>query len=461
MKKRIGALLLAMLMVMSLLAGCGSTTEDEDTTDSTTSDTTEDSTESTDDTTDDSTEETLTLTEIPEEAKADPIAYVTDGAISASDTVITADGAEIPANLYFYWLTYYYNYYSYYYYYYYGYTFDVTEVVDEDEGSTVADTLVYMASNISEMYAVLNDKADEYGITLSEDQETSLSEVLTNYNDNALLYYTTNAEGLEEAYRESCQATNLQDYLYGEGGEYEPTDETIADYAEEQGYYTCRYILLYTADLEDDDDGRAAQQEAAQAIYDALQGVSADELEDTFAEYQAESNYDENTDEYTFDSDDSLVDGFRELVETLEVGEVGMTDETDYGYFVILRLDYSEDTLAEIEDDYISDLYNSQIDEWMNAATFETSEALDGMDWQACFERIIALQSAIAAEEEAAAAEEEESEDADTTEDTDTVEDTDTTEDTDTAEDADTTEDTDTAEDTEATDDTAEDTTEE
>ncbi|MCD8047411.1 MAG: peptidyl-prolyl cis-trans isomerase [Clostridiales bacterium] len=415
MKKRIGALLLALMMVMSLLVGCSdSTDETEDTTDSTASDTTDDSTE---DSTDDSTEDTTTLTEVPDEAKADPIAYVTDGAISAGDTVITADGAEIPANLYFYWLTYYYNYYSYYYYYYYGYTFDVTEVTDEDEGTTVADTLVYMASNISEMYAVLNEKADEYGLILTEDQETSLSEVLANYDENALLYYTTNAEGLELAYRESCQATNLQDYLYGEGGEYEPTDETIADYAEEQGYYTCRYILLYTADLEDDDDGRAAQQEAAQAIYDALQGVSADELEDAFAEYQAESNYDENTDEYTFDSDDSLVDGFRELVETLEVGEVGMTDETDYGYFVILRLDYSEDTLAEIEEDYISDLYNSQIDEWMNAATFETSEALDGMDWQACFENIINLQTAIATEEEAAAAEEEaESEDTDTTE---------------------------------------------
>ncbi|MCD7735161.1 MAG: peptidylprolyl isomerase [Clostridiales bacterium] len=422
MKKRIGALLLALMMVMSLLVGCSdSTDETEDTTDSTASDTTDETADSTEDSGDDSTEDTTTtLTEVPDEAKADPIAYVTDGAISAGDTVITADGAEIPANLYFYWLTYYYNYYSYYYYYYYGYTFDVTEVTDEDEGTTVADTLVYMASNISEMYAVLDEKADEYGLTLTEDQETSLSEVLANYDENALLYYTTNAEGLEMAYRESCQATNLQDYLYGEGGEYEPTDETIADYAEEQGYYTCRYILLYTADLEDDDDdGRTAQQEAAQTIYDALQGVSADELEDTFAEYQAESNYDENTDEFTFDNDDTLVDGFREMVASLEVGEIGLTDETDYGYFVILRLDNSEDTLAEIEEDYISDLYNSQIDEWMNAATFETSEALDSMDWQACFENIINLQTAIATEEEAAAAEEEaESEDTDTTEDT-------------------------------------------
>ena len=56
-----------------------------------------------------------TLTTIPEEAKQDIISYLTDGAISSEETVMTVNGVEIPASAYFYQWAYYAGYMAYYY----------------------------------------------------------------------------------------------------------------------------------------------------------------------------------------------------------------------------------------------------------------------------------------------------------------------------------------------------------
>lgn len=418
MKKRIGALLLALAMLLSMLAGCSA---DAPAADETADGETEESTEA--DTGDESSEgddSASGLTEVPEEARQDPVAYITDGAISLSDTVMTVNGVEIPAGVYFYWLAYQYTYTSYTYSMY-GYTLDVTEAVDED-GTTVADSFALQAQTYTTLHSVLRSQAQALGVELTDEQQTSAADLESSYDDNTRLFYATDLDSLAAIYESSCLATNLEDYYYGEDGTETPTQETLADYAEENGVYTCRYILLNTAELEEDDEeGRAAQLAQAQELYEQLQACSAEELEETFTQLQTDYNYDGNTEQYTFDADDSLVSGFREKVAELAVGELGLTEETDYGYFVLLRLDTD---LSSVEDEYISAAYDAQISQWMEEAQVEFSDALTNLDVTACFERLIDLQTALTNEliaaEETASDEEAESDDAGETADTET-----------------------------------------
>lgn len=417
MKKRIGALLLALVMLLSMLSGCGADapaaddTADGQTEESTEADTGDEASEANDSVSEDQTG----LTEVPEEARQDPVSYITDGAITMSDTVMTVNGAEIPAGVYFYWLAYQYTYTAYTYSMY-GYTLDVTETVD-DAGTTMADSFAVQAQTFTQLNSVLQSQAQSLGLELTEEQLSGLDGLEADYDANTRLFYATDLDSLKSIYEASCIAANVKDYYYGENGSAAPTQETLADYAEENGVYTCRYILLNTSELEEDDEeGRAAQLTQAQELYEQLKACSAETLEETFTQLQTDYNYDGNTEPYTFDADDSLVSGFREKVAELAVGELGLTEETDYGYFVLLRLDTD---LSSVEDEYTSSAYDAQISQWMEEAQVETSDALANLDVTACFERLIDLQTALTNEliaaEEAASEDDAESDAADET----------------------------------------------
>lgn len=410
MQKKLAALLLALVMLMSLLTGCGDVdapaSGEEEGADASESENS-------------AQEEETGLTEVPQEARDNPVAYLTDGALNPEDVVMTVNGVDVTADTYVYWLSYQYTYAAYFYAQY-GSALDLTQTVDDD-GTTIAQSLADRSKAVAQMNALVRARAQEAGLTLSQEQEDSKADLEANYDDNTLLYYATDMETLEEAYSDSCLANNLKDHLFGAGGEMEPTQETLADYAQEHGTYTCRYILLATNDLEEDDEeGRQAQQELAEELLAQLQACAPEELEDKFIELQQEYNTaDGNTERYTFDNDDSLVSGFREKVSELAVGELGLTGETDYGYFVLLRLENELDGLSE---DYSTVTYDSLITQWMDEAEVTTSEAMDNLDVDAFYTKLVELQNALS--NEMTAESEEEASDADADLETETQEDT-------------------------------------
>lgn len=387
MQKKLAALLLAVAMLLSLLTGCSDVdapaSGDEAGEDASSS--SENAAE----------EEGTTLTEVPQEARDNPVSYLTDGALNPDDVVMTVNGVDVTADTYVYWLSYQYTYASYFYAQY-GSTLDLTQTVDDD-GTTIAQSLAEQSKAVAEMNALIRARAQEAGLTLTEEQQDSMKDLEANYDENTLLYYATDMETLEEAYSDSCLANNLKDHLFGAGGEMEPTQETLADFAQEHGTYTCRYILLATNDLEEDDqEGREAQRLLAEQLLSQLQECSPEELEDKFTELQQEYNTsDGNTERYTFDNDDSLVSGFREKVSELEVGELGLTEETDYGYFVLLRLDTELETLSE---DYSAATYDSLISQWMDEAEVTTTDGMDNLDVAAFYDKLVGLQDALSAE---------------------------------------------------------------
>lgn len=403
MSKKLTALLLALAMMLTMLTGCSGTEAPaaDETEDPAASDegTAEEDAESTEDAEDaeaaDTEDEGLVLEEIPQEAYDDPISYVTDGAIKKDDVVATVNGLEVKADLYFNWLsTVYMN--MAYNYYYYGMELDVNEVLDEENGTTVADYFVNQAAMMAQMYTLVREKARDAGLDLTDEQKEELAGLSEEYTTESTMYYITTMEGMQQAYTDTQLIIALRDHLYGEGGELEPAEDTLADFVTENGNYNCRYILQRTDELEEDDtEGRAAKQQQAQDLYDQLLEVPADELEAKFIELQAEYNDDGNTEEFTFDATTSLVSGFREKLAELEDGQIGLTEETDYGYFVVLRLPVDLDS---VETTYIENAYNTVITEWMDNAETELSGALISLDAEACFEKLIALQTVISNE---------------------------------------------------------------
>lgn len=389
MKKKWIALLLAVAMLLGALTACGSAPAAENNTE----DTPAPQEETEQPQNGDETEPSDAPAEIPAEALEDPIAYVTDGAVKAGDVVMTVDGVDIPAGVYTYWLADQYSSMAYTYMTY-GMELDVAEAMDES-GATMADYFAQQAETVCQMHAVLKNKALEAGLELTEEQQEDMAQLADSYDENMLTYYATDMTGLAAAYEASCLATNLQDYLYAEDGPEAPTEETLTDYAQETGTYTCRYILFYTADLDEDDaDGRAAQLAAAQEIYDQLAACAPEELEETFAQLQAEHNYDGNTEPFTFNDDSSLADGFRETVAAVSEGELALSDETMYGYFVILRLPNDLDTLKE---EYVDTAFEAKIAQWVEESEIVTADAYAGLDHVATLQRLQSLQNAVIA----------------------------------------------------------------
>ena len=89
-------------------------------------------------------------------------------------------------------------------------------------------------------------------------------------------------------------------------------------------------------------------------------------------------------------------DGFSNTA-ALAIDEIGAPVQSDYGYHIILRLDADND---EGRAKYLDVL----VDQWMDEAQVEQSEALQSLDLQAFYEGLGELRTAL--NEQAAAAQE-------------------------------------------------------
>lgn len=397
LKNKFIVLCLTAVLAMGLLAGCGSS---------------EDSADSSSDSED----------AVSEEAYADVVSYVTDGEISAADVVYTVDGVDITAGLYFYWITYVaYQYEESYYNSYYVYPEMDQEFSD---GTTMAENVLNYAYEFATYNACVYARAVEEGIELNDEYqeiyETSYSDGITelgeelwdtsvsegtidedDYSDSEkeewiqengqeqmiyyLLYYCTTEEDMDTLYLEDCYAKQYRDDLYGEGGEYELTDDDIDDYVEEYDIYACRYIFFGDTSSELDDDELEEYYDEAEDCYEYLQTLSGDELDDAIAEYAADNPDGNTTGEACFSSSASTVDGLMDVLEDLEIGELGITEDTENGYFVLIRDEVTADTIiSELEYSVETSLAEANFEElayeWLDDAEIEDYGILDDFD---------------------------------------------------------------------------------
>ncbi len=383
MKNKFLALILALAMALTLLTGCsggGAAAADA-------------SAEPMD-------EQTKAIMEavtevIPQEAKDDVVNFLTNGALTADTVVMKAGGLDVTAGYYLFWLgremSSMNSYYSQY-----GMTMDLDE--EFTEGKSVLAFLQDMALRSVKTYYAIEKKATEKGLKLTAEQEKDLEDYIAGLDSASLAYYGTTVEDQRTTYTQNLYNRALNDALK-ESGELEASDETMADYVKDNGLYNCRYILFDVASDADEATDKE-QKEKAQAAYDELSKLEGDALLEKFQEYQ-KNNADGNTSEFQFDPSSSIDADFRAKVEGMAENELGMTDKTSFGYFVLLRLPVDIESLKET---YLSEAYSNMLDQWAEELEVEDTEAMQKLDAKAAATKLLELQESMNSAAQAAAA---------------------------------------------------------
>lgn len=337
---------------------------------------------------------------VPTAAQEDVDSYLTDGAISCADTVMTINGTDVPASAYFYWMSYYAGYLEYYYQSSGGEDFSLSDQYDED--TTYADYVQEQTETTLISSVVATQKAQEEKVELSEDDQTSLDNMEKNADPNTLLYYATDLDGLKFTFTNYSYSDALQTALFEKGGKYYANKETLQDYYDDN-VFGAKHILIQTSGMSDEE--KAEAKKTIQGYLDKI--LASDDQASTFDQYMNEHSEDSGLaqypDGYTFMSGD-MVSEFEDAVAALKVGEITPeVVESSYGYHIIMRIEPDPEEIDDetLKERYQEDTYSGLLDEWTQSAEISTSDALEKLDTNAFYDKLSSLQDIINAITEA------------------------------------------------------------
>jgi len=147
-----------------------------------------------------------------------------------------------------------------------------------------------------------------------------------------------------EMFRSEFNISLLIERLYGDDSTF--SDESIAEYAAENGYMMALHILRMKTPDGDDEISRGEAE-------DILEQLRAQEGTDDFIDFFKELMHEHSEDQgglmsfpegYLFQHDD-MVAPFSNASEELAIGELSDIVETDFGFHIILRMPIDYDTV--------------------------------------------------------------------------------------------------------------------
>ncbi len=330
------------------------------------------------------------------------------GAYAAYDpdtVVMTVNGDKITWHEYFYWLN------------------SIVLSLDSENGSQITDWSAdsgkgdgqtfaqYAAAQVKQailQYHVINAKAAELGVALTDDDKTELASTL---KTNMAKYCGDNAteadfdKYLQSMYmdREYYDYINGVIMLYydifdetmGKNGE-KCSDEETDNFAKDNAYITADHILLSTVDSEGAAlaaDKIAEKQKQAQEIADELQGITdhtalLKKFKELKAKYTEDTGAASYPNGYCF-TDGQMVDEFRTGAEGLKEYQASDPVKSDYGYHVILRLPTTPDDVVSVTSDGTTrtlryyaavDRYNTLVGSWLQAADVKWEGSFETLD---------------------------------------------------------------------------------
>lgn len=313
---------------------------------------------------------------------------------------------------------------------------------EADEGKTYGEQAVEESLEQVELMYILREKAPDYDVTVTEEDETAITEAAAAFME------ANSEETLEDlSVTEEQVKTYLELQTYQERMQEPVTadvDTNISDEEAQQSSFT--YVSLSTADLSDEE--AEAKKEDAQKILDAMKEDPEADFDEKAKEvsedyYALDGTFDANvseedteeTDEDEAVSDSAYPEEVMDVLRTLDDGEVGPeVIETDTSYYVVrLNKKNDEEATADKKDSILeerkSELYTDTTEQWMDEAEISVDEdVLKTLKLTDSHRFTIATATPAVTEAEEAA--EADDEDAADTEDTDTADSTDTAEET-------------------------------
>ena len=233
-------------------------------------------------------------------------------------------------------------------------------VPDSTFGSYVRKTALGYAVQI----AVIQQKAKELGVELSDDQQTELQDMLDGYaeyfggqdkmeamlRDNFITmdYFTRQNEAM-------MLINNIYAELYGAKGEKLPEEDALA-YLQDSGYLYAKHILFKTVDDSRQplpDDQIAEKRAEAEAVLAELQACTPEELETRFdslmQQYSEDTGMLRYPDGYYFQSGKMVAPFEAAAREYAGTGLVPELVESDYGFHIMLCAPMKGDHLMEYD----------------------------------------------------------------------------------------------------------------
>ena len=309
--------------------------------------------------------------------------------MEASDTALTVNGQEVPADLFLYWLALNCAYFQQ----------NYGLPLDGSYGNAVLQDSLTMTA----YYVIMEQKALEEGCPLTDEQRSEIQAEMVadgqeTYDNRKLLFNLTD-ETMEFIYSVSDYYDNLLHTLTSA-----PTQDELNQYV-----YQAKHILLLTVYM----DGTPTVQDGAyvypsldeetiaekKALADDLlaQLRSSDDPEALFDElmneYSEDTGLESNPDGYTT-TVGQMVPAFEETALSLEFGEISDVVESSYGYHIILRGEVED--LDSYADQYRQSLLDARIDQWLEDAEVTPVETIENLDVANFYNRYNAWQTAMA-----------------------------------------------------------------
>lgn len=342
---------------------------------------------------------------------ADDIAYQAVG-ITRDTVLFTADGAQVTADDYLYWLlnaiamaknS--------------GYLADDTAWEEEIDGTPTQEYLKRSALENSKLYSVAQKRAAEAGVTLTQEEQDEAAAQMESLGSTLEAYYgVTLQEYLDQqcvsqaayqrmAYEIPVLVGKLQEE-YTQAGEFTPTDEDMADMIQREDIHSCKHILLAFPKNEDGsavtDEQKAEVKAQADALLAELQAADDPAAAfETAMNERSDDTRDPETNElynpqgYTFLASGAMVDGSGSLVApfvqagvALAEGELSQPVETDYGYHILLGQSADNEETRSLYPNYAM---NRRIDQWMADAAVELTDVYETLDPKAFYDGMMAL----------------------------------------------------------------------
>ncbi len=213
---------------------------------------------------------------------------------------------------------------------------------------------------------VIRQKAEEMGITLSDEQRSELQATIDGYisrfgGQEALEQLLADSYGTMDYFIEQNEATflidNIYAELYGVKGADLPEADAVA-YLKDNGYLYAKHILFSTVDDNRQplpDEEAAAKKAEAEDVLRQLRACPAEDLPTLFDALMQQYNEDPGMlsfpDGYYFLAGE-MVPEFEEAVRSLE--ENGLSDlvKTDYGYHIIFCPPMGADDIMGYDSSY-------------------------------------------------------------------------------------------------------------